>query len=125
MFQSVAAAASANDGAVIGVDVDQSGDSETVITSAMKGLADSVVWALDKVYTDSFAEIGGVGTSLGVADDAVALPEETWSMTNFSVDEYKEIKELVKAGEIEIDANAPTEGGIADVAFSNVTVLYQ
>ena len=38
MFQSVAAAASANDGYVIGVDVDQSGESDTVITSAMKGL---------------------------------------------------------------------------------------
>ena len=36
MFQSVAAAAAANDGAVVGVDVDQSSQSDTVITSAMK-----------------------------------------------------------------------------------------
>ena len=125
MFQSVAAAAAAYNGKVVGVDVDQSFDSDTVVTSAMKGLAEATAWAIGKVYDGTFAEIGGVGTSLGVADDAVALPEETWSMTNFSVDEYKEIKELVKAGEIEIDANAPTEGGIADVAFSNVTVLYE
>lgn len=41
MFQSVAAAASAEDGKVVGVDVDQSSESETVVTSAMKGLSDA------------------------------------------------------------------------------------
>ena len=46
MFQSVAAAASANDAAVVGVDVDQSFESDTVVTSAMKGLADATKWAL-------------------------------------------------------------------------------
>ena len=50
MFQSIVAAASANDGYVIGVDVDQSGESEYVVTSAMKGLADAVQWAVAKVY---------------------------------------------------------------------------
>ena len=44
MFASVAAAAGAADGKVVGVDVDQSTESDTVITSAMKGLADSVQW---------------------------------------------------------------------------------
>ena len=38
MFASVAAAAGAEEGKVVGVDVDQSGESPTVITSAMKGL---------------------------------------------------------------------------------------
>ena len=50
MFQSVAAAASANDAAVVGVDVDQSFESDTVVTSAMKGLADATKWAIAKVY---------------------------------------------------------------------------
>ena len=45
MFQSVAAAASAEDGKVVGVDVDQSSESETVVTSAMKGLSDAAEWA--------------------------------------------------------------------------------
>ena len=49
MFASVAAAAGANDGKVIGVDVDQSFESDTVITSAMKGLSDAVQWSLTKV----------------------------------------------------------------------------
>ena len=42
MFNSVVAAAAANDGLVVGVDVDQSAQSDTVVTSAMKGLAASV-----------------------------------------------------------------------------------
>ena len=74
MFQSIVAAASANDGYVIGVDVDQSGESEYVVTSAMKGLADAVQWAVAKVYDGTFDTIGGQQTSLGVADNAVQLP---------------------------------------------------
>ena len=72
MFQSIVAAASANDGYVIGVDVDQSGESDLVVTSAMKGLADAVQWAVGHVYDDTWTDIGGTGTSLGVTDNAVA-----------------------------------------------------
>ena len=77
MFQSISAAASANSGYVIGVDVDQSSESDSVITSAMKELASAVQWAVGHVYDDTFDEIGGVGTSLGVADDAVGCPLRT------------------------------------------------
>ena len=79
MFQSVAAAAAANDGAVVGVDVDQSSQSDTVITSAMKGLSASVQWACGKVYDGSFDEIGGTFVTLGAKDNAVGLPTATWS----------------------------------------------
>ncbi len=105
MFQSVAAAASAADGAVIGVDVDQSGDSDTVITSAMKGLSDSVVWALTKFYAGQWADIGGKGTSLGAAENAVGLPVDTWSLTKWSVDEYKAMLADIVSGKIAIDDN--------------------
>ena len=44
--QSCDAAAQANGGKMIGVDVDQSGQFDTVVTSAMKGLAESVNEAL-------------------------------------------------------------------------------
>ena len=89
MFASVAAAAGANDGKVIGVDVDQSFESDTVITSAMKGLSDAVQWSLTKFYAGEFASIGGVGTSLGAKDNAVGLPTDTWSLKGWTVDEYK------------------------------------
>ena len=105
MFQSVAAAASANDGAVIGVDVDQSGDSDTVITSAMKGLSSSVVWALTKAYDGTWEEIGGTATSLGAAEDAVGLPVDTWSLEGWTVEEYQEMLAKIVDGTIVIDDN--------------------
>ena len=103
MFASVSAAASANDGAVIGVDVDQSNESDTVITSAMKGLSDSVVWALDKAFNGSFGEIGGVATSLGAAENAVGLPTATWSLTGWTVEEYEAMLQDIISGKIVID----------------------
>jgi basic membrane protein A and related proteins len=51
---SVMAAAEANNGKVIGVDIDQSAESTTVITSAMKGLGISVYDALADFYAGSF-----------------------------------------------------------------------
>ncbi len=105
MFQSIAAAASANDGYVIGVDVDQSGESDYVITSAMKGLADAVQWAVGHVYDGTFDEIGGVGTSLGVEDHAVALPtaEESWRFETFTVEQYEEMYQAVLDGTLVVD----------------------
>ena len=48
--KSVMSAASESDGKVIGVDVDQRYDSETVMTSAAKGLAASVISVLESIY---------------------------------------------------------------------------
>ena len=105
MFQSISAAASSNDGYVIGVDVDQSGESDCVITSAMKGLADAVQWAVGHVYDGTFDEIGGTGTSLGVADNAVALPtsEESWRFETFTVEEYEDMYQKVLDGTLVVD----------------------
>ena len=105
MFQSIASAASASDGAVIGVDVDQSTESDTVITSAMKGLSDAVQWALAKAYDGSFAEIGGVGTSLGVEQNAVGLPTGTWSLETFTVEEYEALYQKIADGTLVVDAD--------------------
>lgn len=103
MFASVAAAAGAADGKVVGVDVDQSPESDTVITSAMKGLADSVQWALGEFYNGKFASIGGVGTSLGANENAVGLPTATWSLTKWTVDEYNAMLADIVSGKITID----------------------
>lgn len=105
MFASIVAAAAANDGLVIGVDVDQSSESDTVITSAMKGLADAAQWALAKVYDNTFAEIGGKGTSLGAKDHAVGLPTDTWSMKNYTVEQYEDLFKKVVDGSVTIDSD--------------------
>ena len=121
MFQSISAAASANDGYVVGVDVDQSAESDAVITSAMKGLASAVQWAVGHVYDDTFDTIGGVGTSLGVADNAVGLPtaEESWRFETFTVDQYNELYQKVLNGDLVIDADYAAN---LEQSYSNLTL---
>ena len=120
MFASVASAASAEDGKVVGVDVDQSPESPAVITSAMKGLADATVWAIAKHYNGEWADIGGVATSLGAADNAVCLPTATWSLQNWTVEDYEALYEDIVAGNVEISAELVT----APESTDNVTVNY-
>ncbi len=103
MFQSISAAAAANDGLLVGVDVDQSTQSDTVITSAMKELSSAVQWAVGKYYDNSFAEIGGVVTTLGAADGATGLPTDTWSLENYTVEEYAAQFADVVSGKLTID----------------------
>ena len=104
MFQSVAAAASAEEAKVVGVDVDQSFESPTVITSAMKGLADATVWAITKHYEGKWSEIGGVATALGAKDNAVGLPTATWSLKNWTVKDYEALLADIVAGKVAISA---------------------
>ena len=107
MFQSIAAAAYANDKYVIGVDVDQSGESDYVVTSAMKGLSDAVQWAVGHVYDGTFSEIGGVATSLGVENNSVALPtaDSSWRFETFTVEEYEALYQQMLDGSLVVDAD--------------------
>ncbi len=104
MFASVSAAADAEEGKVVGVDVDQSFESNTVITSAMKGLADATKWALAKHYENKWSEIGGVATALGAKDNAVGLPTATWSLKNWTVEDYNQLFAEIVAGKVVIDS---------------------
>lgn len=118
MCKSAFAAASANQGKVIGVDVDQSAESSTVITSAMKGLREAVMIALGKFYNDKFNELAGVATVLGAKDDAVGLPTATWKLQNFTLKEYTELFEKMKNGEITVDNNTDNY----NKAYTHVTL---
>lgn len=101
MFNSGVAAAAATNGKIIGVDVDQSaGYEDIVITSAMKCLTTSVKTALAKLYDEG---IYGGSCVLGAADDSVGIPTDTWSLKNWSVDDYKALFKKIKSGEIKID----------------------
>ena len=126
MFQSIVAAAAANDGAVVGVDVDQSAQSDTVVTSAMKGLSASVQWAVAKVYDDSFSDIGGKGTSLGAKDDAVGLPTATWSLENYTIEEYEAQLADMASGKLVVDSMVAEEdfAKVTDTNWSNVALNY-
>ncbi len=73
--KSVMAAAAETGKKVIGVDVDQRYDSDTVITSAMKGLGTSVIQVLDSIYNkntwDTFA---GDTTYFKASNNGIGLP---------------------------------------------------
>ena len=125
IFNSITAAAAANDKAVIGVDVDQSYESETVVTSALKGLTASVQWALAKVYDGTFAEIAGNNSaSLGAESDAVGLPTETWSLKNWTVAEYEELLASIKSGAVVVDNSLLEADAIASKEFKHVMIQY-
>ena len=120
MFNSGAAAAEAADAAIIGVDVDQSNQSDTVITSACKGLAQSVQISLGNFYNSGLQKGALV---LGAADDAVGLPVDTWSLANWTVDDYNALFEQIKSGEIVVDNNSdmadPSQAGLEHITFEN------
>ena len=118
MCQSAFAAAGANDGVVIGVDVDQSSQSEYVVTSATKGLREAVMVACDIFYSGKWDEVGGNCTTLGAAEDAVGLPTATWSMEKFSVEDYNKLFESLKNGSVVVDRDYAN--GLNDGAFANV-----
>ncbi len=120
MFASVAAAAEAEDCAVVGVDVDQSGDSPAVITSAMKGLADATQWAIDICNAGKWDEIGGTSIALGAADNAVGLPTATWSLKNWSVADYEALFADIVSGKVVVS----NELVLAPENTANVTVNY-
>ena len=121
MCTSAFSAAAENGGKVIGVDVDQSSQSATVITSATKGLREGTMEALTNFYNNKWSTIGGTTTSLGADKDAVCLPTETWSLTKFTVEDYNELFEKVKTGKVAIDDD-PT--GAETKTYSNVELEY-
>lgn len=86
---------------LIGVDVDQSfiinkGYGEgRCITSAMKGLAATTLTALTDTVDGNFSKYAGKISTLGIIDgnnpenNYVQLPMDTWTMTKFTVNDYK------------------------------------
>jgi len=95
---SVMAAAEASDRMVIGVDVDQSIESDTVITSAMKGLGAAVEQALTAFYEGSFP--GGESWVLGADKNGVQLPMETSKFEKFTRADYDAIFAKLASGEV-------------------------
>ena len=125
MFSSIVAAASANDAYVVGVDVDQSFESETVVTSALKGLSNATAWAIAKHYNGEWDTIGDVAISLGANDDAVGLPTETWSLTGWTVEEYNALLAAIKDGSKVVDNTVYENDAVTTVAFSNLKLIYE
>ncbi len=125
IYLSAMQAATEAGGVLVGVDVDQASQSDLIITSAMKGLTESVVYALTSMYENGgkwTEEMAGKTTVLGAADDAVGLPtaEDSWRFDSYTVEEYETLFAALKDGTVVV-SNA------TDVAptTTKVTVDYQ
>ncbi len=114
---SVMAAAEATEkGKVIGVDVDQSSESDRVITSAMKGLGAAVQQALTAYYANEFP--GGEAWVLGADKDGVSLPMATSKFNTFSQADYDALFAKLAAGEVTLIKDKDAEG--KDVAVTGL-----
>lgn len=99
---SVMAGAEEVDGKVIGVDVDQSNLSATVLTSATKGLTSSVYDALTDFYAGSFK--GGQIVTLDAAVGGVGLPADFSRFTTFTVADYDAVFAKLVDGSIVVNS---------------------
>ena len=104
---------------VIGVDVDQSGESETVITSAMKNLAKSVYDALTSLYADSFE--GGKSITLDASNEGIELPMSTSRLEKFDTQQYDELYKGLADGSVKLE-NDSVGANPTDVTVKVITV---
>ena len=118
---SVMAAAEEANAKVIGVDVDQSYESDTVITSAMKKLSVSVYDGIKAYYDGSFP--GGSTTIFSAENDGIGLPMETSKFTNFTQADYDAIIAGLVDGSITI-SNDVTDTTTADLTLSSAKVTF-
>jgi basic membrane protein A len=102
---SVMAAAADNDKLMIGVDIDQSKDSDTVLTSAMKQLSVAVQDGLEYLVNEDVDFAGGTTLTMGVLTDGVALPMDTSRFENFSNTDYYVINSKLMKGDIVVPSD--------------------
>ena len=118
MLSSVIAAAQENGNAkVIGVDVDQAGLYDGIITSAVKGLAPSVEKILGEWNNGEWdAKLANKESKLGVADNATGIPTASgsWRFETFTTDEYNALFADVVSGKVAIKNDVAADMSGAD-----------
>ena len=108
----IAAANETENGKVIGVDTDQAGLSDRVITSAVKGLSSSVMLVLQEYYAGEWdAKLADKTSNLGAAEDSTGLPtaEGSWRFKTFTKEQYNTIFKALKDGSMEINDTTPAD----------------
>lgn len=117
IYTSAVEAALKNNGYVVGVDVDQNYIGvngvekdgyayNPFITSAMKGLSESVSTALGDIEAGEWSNIAATNGNFGLEDgDYVGLPtaDDSWNFKTFTKDEYETLKSKIASGELVVD----------------------
>jgi len=118
---SVMAAAEEAGTKVIGVDVDQSAESDTVITSSMKELSIAVYDGVKAFYDDKFP--GGTTSVFTVENNGVGLPMSASKFTTFTQADYDAIFAKLVDGSITV-FDSSDDGSTADITLGQTTVTY-
>ena len=106
IYESVLAAAEAEDGLMIGVNADQSDLSPRVITSAVKDIEGSVNGALSAAARNHFQWPGiyeGACKMMGVMEDAVGLSMENSRFRQFSPEMYEVIYAAITNASVSVN----------------------
>ena len=104
---------------VIGVDIDQSSESNTVVISAVKNLTAATYSAIESYYNDEFP--AGEIVRLQVANDGVALTMESSKLNSFTQEDYNSIYNRLASGEITVPVDTDYTSA-AEMSNSAVTV---
>ena len=112
---------------VIGVDVDQSMESGTVITSATKNLTEAVQTVLTLYYHEHDEFPGSQILSMGILQRGVGLAMDTARMKNFTRDNYEQwLQNFIAAGTAEGAAPIELLGdeveAVSDIPVTRITV---
>lgn len=121
MGKSVIKAAEKNNGKIIGVDSDQSGLSDTVITSAEKGIEKAVEDMLKEYRRGNF--IGNNVVSYSAKNDGIGLEMENAAFNNFNEDIYKQVLKSIESGKVIIKKDTEVES-VNEFKDKNIAINY-
>ncbi len=129
IYTSVALSAKENNGYMIGVDSDQSYIIDKdykegiCITSAMKGIKQTVIDKLEELYKNDYLDNGiyylGLVSSENPELNYVQLPLETWRMKNFTIEDYKELVREIMDGSKTVSSDISSFPNIEVSEYTN------
>ena len=119
--KSIIRAAENHSGKVIGVDIDESSESETVITSAMKSVSSAVYDDVKSFFEGTFA--GGVTTNVNAKTNGICLPMETSRFEKFDEASYEAVYSHIVDGLI-VPYNQTDIATCDELSLVNTEVTY-
>ena len=114
-------AAETHGGLVVGVDIDQAGDSPSVITSALKGLHYSVYTAVGMYFEGNFP--GGQSLRFAADNYGVGLSMDTSRFANFTQANYEAIFNRLATGEVVPTFDVTLDANQLDVTYVTVILV--
>ena len=96
------------------------------VTSAMKGLSESVATALSDIEAGEWSQIAATNGNFGLEDgDYIGLPtaDGSWNFKTFTVEDYEALKSKIASGEITVDNSSDDATKPTVSEFTNVTYI--